>query len=408
MGTVLFAWELGGGFGHVGPMKVLAERLSKQGHRAVFAAKDVIAARTVLDGLGPILQAPALERPPRLQPAFGAGSFADMLALRGYGDPKFLGPAVDSWTDLFRLVDPDLLIADFSPTALLAAYARLPAVSVGYGFYLPPDHLPRFPAYRDDVPPILGEAAILASAARVLAERGGKAPASLPALFRTHYSHLYSLPPLDPYAAYRRTPGFGPIEPMPVPSAAPREPRVFAYLSDDHPQIANLVVALDLLDRPVELLLRSQDRALASFARRRGIAVHDRPPPLPEVMSRSSLVLSHGSGGISHAAFLAGRPQILFPRHAEQQATARLLEQLGCARSLAAEAEPPLIAAAVTAALTAAELRQSAEACALKAAASFHPGPRLRALLEVCKELLAEGAARRAQGAKPQPATSIP
>lgn len=408
MGTVLFAWELGGGYGHVGPMKVLAERLARAGHRAVFVAKNVIAARMVLDGLGPILQAPALERPPRLQPAFGPGNFADMLALRGYGDPQFLGPAVEAWADLYRLIEPDLLIADFSPTALLAAYARLPAVSVGYGFYLPPNHLPRFPAYRDDVPPILGEAALLASVGRVLAERGVKAPATLPALFRTHYSHLYSLPPLDPYAAYRRTPGFGPIEAMPDPSPTPREPRVFAYLSDDHPQIANLIVALDLLDRPVELLLRSQDRALASFARRRGIIVHDRPPPLPDVMSRSSLVLSHGGGGISHAAFLAGRPQILFSRHAEQHATARLLEQLGCARSLAAEAEPPLIAAAVSAALTAADLRQSAEACALKAAASFHHGARMRALIEVCKELLAEGATRRAQGGKPHSATAIP
>jgi hypothetical protein len=35
MGTVLFAWELGGGLGHVGPMRVLAERLVQLGHQPV-------------------------------------------------------------------------------------------------------------------------------------------------------------------------------------------------------------------------------------------------------------------------------------------------------------------------------------------------------------------------------------
>ena len=40
MATILFAWELGGGLGHLTVIKPLAEALRDQGHRVVIAVRN--------------------------------------------------------------------------------------------------------------------------------------------------------------------------------------------------------------------------------------------------------------------------------------------------------------------------------------------------------------------------------
>jgi UDP:flavonoid glycosyltransferase YjiC (YdhE family) len=406
LGTVLFAWEMGGGLGHIGPMKVLAESLTKWGHQPVFVVKDVISARPLLEGLGPILQAPVLGRNRTAELAFGAGSFGDILAIRGFADRKSLGASVDSWSDLFDLVRPNLLIADFSPTAILAGRSRMPVVSVGYGFYLPPDHLPRFPVFRDDVPPVVGESALLESVRDVLAERDLGAPKTLPEALRTQYAHVYSLPPLDPYAAFRRTPGFGPIETMPEALPQPEAQAIFAYLSGDHPRIADILIALGDFPCKTELYMRGGEISIRRFAARRTIVVHDAPPSLPEAMARASLVLSHGGGGITHAALLAGRPQLVLPMQAEAYGTAIKIHAMGVGRKVAIENGIAPLTRAMTEVLQKQEFRRAAAATALHAKTLYHPRSRLEGLVETCNELIYASVGRPGQ-AKPQRATSI-
>jgi hypothetical protein len=136
MGTVLFAWELGGGLGHVGPMRVLAEELSRFGHRVVFAVRDVSSSRMVLGQSWPILQAP-MGASTRSLGMKGAGTYADIMAVRGFASAEELEHLVRSWSDLIELVKPNLVVADHSPTALLACFGVVRVITVGFGFYLP-------------------------------------------------------------------------------------------------------------------------------------------------------------------------------------------------------------------------------------------------------------------------------
>jgi UDP:flavonoid glycosyltransferase YjiC (YdhE family) len=395
---------MGGGLGHIGPMKVIAGRLKRWGHDCVFAVKDVVAARAHLGAYGPVLQAPICPTPKILDQPFGAAGFADILAGCGFADARQLEALVAGWSDLFDLVQPGLLVADFSPTAQVAAYGAIRTMVVGYGFYLPPQDLRSFPSFRDDMPHAGNDRPILSNARAVMEKRGRHAPKSLPLLFRGHYEHCYSLPFFDPYAEYRRTPALGPIEPMPNLTPLPDEKRVFAYLNGDLPNVAEIVIALSELRVPVEIYIRGGNRMIAEFARRRGLLLHAEPPSLVEVMPRVSAVLSHVGAGIAHAAALAGRPQILLPLHREQWITAAKLRQ--CGAGVLIEPSKLLAAAAGEGLLDA--TADAAQRLAGHLWQSYHPGAHLEQFLEVCNGSLAYSAELRSAAQNPHRATSMP
>ena len=121
MARILFAWELGKGFGHLAPYRDYVAALRKAGHDVVFAARDVANADRVFAPLGvPILQAPVALRNPdhvyRVQYIF-----AQLAHNAGLGDVTDMFARVKAWLHLFNYASPDLVVFDHSPTALLAA-----------------------------------------------------------------------------------------------------------------------------------------------------------------------------------------------------------------------------------------------------------------------------------------------
>jgi hypothetical protein len=120
MASILFSWELGGGIGHIVRLRPLAERLRQQGHKVWLASKDVQAAKTVLSDSGiPVLPAPPSASGNR--PSINVQSFADILHNVGFGDFDALAMRLFAWRSLFQMLQPDLLVCEYSPTALLAA-----------------------------------------------------------------------------------------------------------------------------------------------------------------------------------------------------------------------------------------------------------------------------------------------
>jgi hypothetical protein len=406
MGTVLFAWELGGGLGHVGPMKVLAENLTTLGHRVVFAVKDVLSSRVVLGRNWPILQAPIAANTRSLGMK-GAGTYADIMAVRGFGSVDELEWLVRSWGDLIDLVKPNLVVVDHSPTALLACFGVVRVITVGYGFYLPPSHYPSFPAFRDGVPPIVPEPVLLDNIRTVQARLGRPAPDTVPQLFESHYSHCYSIPELDPYSDYRAIPGFGPVEEMPAPSPLPEKPSLFAYLAADHPRIQEIATALGDLNIPVQAYVRNAPPVLVRYMARSGIQVHERPPSLTKVLAEVSAVLSHGGGGITHAALFAGRAQILIPRHIEAETTSKRLFNLGVGTEMTLDIDPsPVTRRILTGALSRIQLRKGAMDAALELNKNLKRSGR-DDLIDACNEALSRPQLKFAFQ-KPHSVTLIP
>jgi UDP-N-acetylglucosamine:LPS N-acetylglucosamine transferase len=193
---------------------------------------------------------------------------------------------------------------------------------------------------------------------------------------------------------------------MPEHTDPPAEPAVFAYLAGDHPRIIDVLIALSDLGIRTKLYLRDAESSLGRFATRRKLTVHEKPPGFSETMSRTSLVVSHGGGGITHAALLSGRPQIVIPRQTESYGTAIAIEKLNMGRRVMAEHGANAIRAAIAHASGNPALRKNAEALARSAHENFYLQARLQGLLEACNELAYASHGSRRQS-KPQRLTSI-
>ena len=327
MKTVLFAWELGEGLGHVGPLLSVARELSAQGHRPVFAVRDVGSRALVKDDGYAMLQAPVWLKPvPRGH--LGVGSYADLLAVHGFADADGLATMVAAWQDLFDVVKPDLIVADHSPTACLAAYGAVPVAIIGSGFTVPPVEFPNFPPVRPEVPPTVPERRLLEIVHEVQGRRKRPAPETLPGLLASPVRSICTFPELDPYHGVRSEPVVGPLGALPARTPPPAEPALFAYCAADFEAIENLVLCLAGIDVPVSVYFRGNAGSLARFLKGKGIHVYDKPPPLTEVLPKVSAILHHGGNFTAHAGLTAGRPQVVLPQHLEGDLTAKALETL--------------------------------------------------------------------------------
>ncbi|HYM31126.1 MAG TPA: nucleotide disphospho-sugar-binding domain-containing protein [Candidatus Cybelea sp.] len=331
MKTILLGWELGAGLGHVGPLLRIARELKRLGHRPVFVLRDVVGPQAVLAGEGfTLLQAPVWPKPMSVEGRpFRLASYGDLMAQAGYLDTEGLAALVAAWDNLIDLVRPDLIVADHSPTLCLAAYGVIPVALVGNGYTLPPVHMAVFPPFYPDHPPLVAEGRVLETIHAVQRRRGRRSPATLPALLDTQVRAIACWPELDPYRRTRSEPLVGPLDPMPELLSLPDEPRIFAYLGEEYPALSLLVECLAEIDADIEAYLRGDVSALRHFLAARGIRVHERPPPLPEVLQRASAVVCHGGTGVVHAAMAAGRPQLIASLHVETALTVEAVSRLG-------------------------------------------------------------------------------
>lgn len=143
MAKVLITWELGGGLGHLVPLRSLAERLVQRGHIVSLAARDLIAAGKLFKGI-PICfyQAPHKLEPfrPDFDPPI---TYHQMLHNIGFGNADGLMALTSAWRAIFAHCAPDVAIFDHSPVAMFAGRGLgFRKAMLGTGFTVPPTPLP--------------------------------------------------------------------------------------------------------------------------------------------------------------------------------------------------------------------------------------------------------------------------
>lgn len=326
--TILFAWELGEGLGHLPALKAIALAAKAEGARVVFALREPGPARAALAALdAEILAAPFWPTP--VLPAKLSGSYADLIAANGFSSVANARTVIGGWDHLFDAVRADLVVSEHAPGAVIAAFGRIPVALVGNGFVVPPADAAWFPPYETGRGNAAAQADVLEVVRDALTVLGRRAPDELCDPFRGVFRGVFAFPALDHYRGVRREAQLGPVEPMPPLTPLPAKRKLFAYSAADAAMIEPMTQALMTLGPQAGVYLRGSLGARAAVLRSRGVTVHDTAPPLASVLPEASAVFSHGGSGFTHAALAAGRPHIIYPRHGEAHYTARMVEALG-------------------------------------------------------------------------------
>ena len=333
--TVLLAWELGSGLGHVMPLRRIATRLLRQGIRIIAVLKDVSSARW-LDGLdADVMQAPVWPvtfKSDAERARLSSATLADSLADFGLADEEALRILLTAWSHLFDLIRPDLVIADFAPAAALTARGRLPLALVGNGFTLPPAEMDHFPLLHRMSGPVWREADLLTVVNNALQRISSPPLDRLPQMFAADTRAVATFPLLDPYREERAEPADGPfLDRAPI-ARRNDAGAILAYFSTGLDARPEVVAALCPLASRLRVFAPGFSIASRETLGRAGARVEIRPMPLAEALAESRLVIHSGSAGIAAQALAAGVPQLVLSVDIEKELTGGALERAGAGK----------------------------------------------------------------------------
>jgi len=339
MAHLHLALELGGGLGRAGRLAVLARGLLAHGHEVSLSLCDLGGTQRLLaDVPVPRFQAPVWQQRMEGMP-HNEASLAEILLPQGYFDVSGLSGLVQGWRATLTAVRADLLVADYAPTALLAARSLgLPAVALGSGFACPPPGRP-LPCLRDweQIAPqrlARAEAHVLNVANAVLEQHGAVPLPCVAALLLGDDTLLTTWPELDHYGRSDSAiawhgplwqSGGGSAPAWPAGSGAP----VFAYLKHEHPSAAGVLSALVAAGCRVLCHMPESMPGRPPPVLDPAIAYVSHPVALDTVLADAALCVGHGGEATLTQALLAGVPALMLPMRLEQFLLARRVEGWG-------------------------------------------------------------------------------
>lgn len=395
MARIAFAWELGQSFGHALGCSALARPLQRRGHAIALMFRELRQLAVLPESAAyDVFQAPFEQR-------MGIGetppaSFAEVLLGAGYRDPARLTALVGAWRKLFELWRPDLLVADFSPTALLAAHSLgIARVTYGNGFFTPP-RLSPLPAFRFDEPVepervARADRSALESVNRALAAFGVPALPTLAAMFATDEDFLCTFPELDHYGTRPQAGYWGPRLRVDMGNdvrwPAGPGPRVFVYLQKYLPQLDALVDCLASGPYRVLAWIPGLEEPRRARLAGRGRVVLDRPVRMDSVLRECDLMVSLG-GDIAHGSLMFGAAQLVFPQQYEQYLISRRLEQIGAGGWIAPGAGREVVELALRTLTGDSRFKAAASAFARRYA-SYSPAEQRRRIVQRVEAILA-------------------
>ena len=346
MARFLFAWELGGGYGHLARMLPVALELRQRGHEVVFAVRDLMAAETLLTPHGlSYHQAPLwLRKVTQLPPAI---SYPELLMRFGYLNADALTGICRAWRKLLDLLRVDAVVLDHAPTALLATRGlALARINFGDGFCIPPRArpMPHFRWWqRENMARVQdSEQHALANANQVLLTLGAPTLGGLGELRDCDDTLLCSFAELDCYPARAGDDYLGSIfslgQGVALPWPTADGPKVFVYLQPDFPALDAVLAGLHKSGASVLVHVPGAARKTLQSYSSGSVRVSAQPLDMARMREGCDLAICHGTAGTTAAMLLAGKPLIAFPMQMEQTMAAHRLADLGVALVLSAEA----------------------------------------------------------------------
>ena len=334
MGKLLLVWELGGALGHLAALRALATPLLDRGHQVLLALRDLKQAPQFFPDLdclaAPVhkTQGPASIAEP--------STFADILATSGWRDAQELEARVEQWHGVFDDLQPDVVVCNFAPTAVLAAQGRSARVVLfGTGFHTPPDcsPLPDLCPWRDNYPERLQftERQVLNSLNKQLGLQGVAEVERVTELFcRADANLLTTLPEMDHYENRKTGEYVGPWGELS--GTAPAWPqgkgrRVFAYLKPME-AMPYLLDELRRLGLPTLVYAPGISPAATQAFESEQLCVVDAPLDMQRVAQECDLAILNAGHNTTLRILLGGKPVLALPLSGEQYLVAQKVERL--------------------------------------------------------------------------------
>lgn len=341
MTRVMLAWEAGAGRGHVVTLARVARAL--QGVAECDAALGWMDhAAELAPWCAKVFPGVALPLDRAARKARNAppnATWADYLLDCGFANGERLHRNVAWWLDTFARRDIGLLVADYSPCALMAAQiAGIPALAIGTGYGIPPADLPEYPVFLPEYAVReADEGELAATVNQALAPLGFAPIDRLPQIYRRSGDLLRTLPMLDPYADRRphidgHSGGYLPPVADYARISDGSGDELFCYFSTSEFENVGLIDALAQCGLPLRAFLPGATREVRSRLEAAGAILEDKPVPVSDIARRSRAVFNSGQHGILCLSLAAGLPQLCLPQHLEQLYHARRAEEAGVAK----------------------------------------------------------------------------
>ncbi len=348
---ILLAAEFLRGGATVARLLPLAVALADRGHDVTLTVPSELTAGLAASGF-PLIDAPRWTLPP--PPGFAGVSYADMLMHGGWASTDALRGLMTGWRQVLDQAKPDLLIADFAPTAMLVArVAGIAMAAIGDGFSLPPltVPLPGMLPWLDAQPeaPASVEGRVLAVVNARLGALKVSELGCLRALFENLPCFLCTFPEFDHYPDRADARWYGEVfAPSRGPAAAwpiGTGERVYVDLDPRHPARGAIAEALHRLGLPTLIQVAGMPARQADALERGAIQVTT-TPNRASVLSGCDIVICQAHE-VAVPALLAGKKLLMLPVFVEQMMTLHRLAKHGFAHGV----EPNAGVAAIDAAM---------------------------------------------------------
>jgi UDP:flavonoid glycosyltransferase YjiC (YdhE family) len=364
MARILLTWELGSGLGHVANLASIAKALRQRGHQVVAALRDPAAFQSFFEPLGVATIAAPRPAIPANRDPLSIATYADMLSSVGFHSTDVIGSTLDGWDRIYDDVQPDCVVYDHSPFALLAAMGcHFAKLQHSTGFCIPPDVAP-LPPLRPWLLKSPNEASereqrLLQTINAVLTERNRAPLVRLADLFySTDENWLATYEELDHFgsrlaasSAWSSTAKsehavatckaassaclldtcYQGITPPPSEGVRPawptaRGPKVFAYLQPDATTLP-LIGALGKLGFPTIARVAGLQPTREFDRYRATLRVMSDAVDVTKISQECDLAVLSGGHGTLSAILLAGKPVVIAPLQLEQLMLARCCEK---------------------------------------------------------------------------------
>lgn len=398
MSRILFAWELGGGTGHLHNIEILARALAQRGHENTFVLRDLATASRIFPPSGStLLQAPMWNRSSRL-PA--SRNYADMLNRVGYLDAVGLSGLLRAWVELLRLAKPELMIVEHGPTALLAArIAGVRRIAFGTGFMVPPriDPMPCIQPWQETPSARLAEidSAVLGRVNQALASLGGAPLGVISDIFDLDDIFLCTFREFDHYTGRTAAEYWGPLDitrsSEEVPWPAGDGARLFVYYRTSYPHFGALMQQLAAFRLPT--LVVADDASAAVIKKFSSDTLHiiARHVSLDAVAKTARLAICHAGHGSAMQFLLNGCPLVMFPTVVEQSLVAYRIARTGVGLALSVErGKQPDFASPIQRVLDTPAFGERARNIA-RDHAGFDPARQVEMIADRCEAVLSPG-----------------